>query len=135
MNVIKFKENAGAKIFLAKALQESSKHEFSQLDEGEALLAFSIRSGSLTEGFQNAYASQLYLYAYQAIELNTREEPKLKIASPVHTTQKDRPKLEIIKKKEASEFKPKPIKREESDMQNFKQIFIDPRQNVLSQIQ
>lgn len=39
------------------------------------------------------------------------------------------------KKKEALEFKPRPMKREESDMQNFKQIFIDPRTQVLSQIQ
>ena len=27
------------------------------------------------------------------------------------------------------------MKREESDLQNFKQIFLDPRQQVLSQIQ
>ena len=27
------------------------------------------------------------------------------------------------------------MKREESDMQNFKQIFLDPRQQVLTQIQ
>lgn len=43
--------------------------------------------------------------------------------------------MDPLKKKEPSDFKPRPMKREESDMQNFKQIFIDPRQQVLTQIQ
>jgi hypothetical protein len=107
----KFKENAVNKNSLSENAAEREQYEFTQSAEGQALLALALRSRPDQEGFQHAHSPQLYLHFDSAIELNTREEPKLKISSPLKPLTKERSRLEVGKKKEASEFKPQPMKR------------------------